>query len=97
MNITDSLAEFCATVSVDTLPADVVAREVSVKLGQLLGQPVVVENLGGGQGVPAMNAVTRAAADGHTLLMAASGNVTIQPLTTKSSAQAGVSAAPMAP
>ena len=28
MKITESLAEFCATVSVDTLPADVVARRL---------------------------------------------------------------------
>jgi tripartite-type tricarboxylate transporter receptor subunit TctC len=69
-------------------PADVVAREVGLKLGEELGQTVVVENSGGGHGVPAMNAVGRAPADGHILLMAASGNVTIQPLTMKSSADA---------
>ena len=69
-------------------PADVVARELAQKLGQQLGQTVVVENSGGGHGVPAMNAVGRAPADGHTVLMAASGNVTIQPLTMRSSAEA---------
>ena len=69
-------------------PADIVAREVGLKLGEALGQTVVVENSGGGHGVPAMNTVGRAPADGHILLMAASGNVTIQPLTMKSSADA---------
>lgn len=69
-------------------PADVVAREVGLKLGEALGQTVVVENSGGGHGVPAMNTVGRAPKDGHILLMAASGNVTIQPLTMKSSADA---------
>ncbi|WP_132979722.1 MULTISPECIES: tripartite tricarboxylate transporter substrate binding protein [unclassified Pigmentiphaga] len=69
-------------------PADVVAREVATRLGQQLGQTIVVENMGGGHGVPAMNAVGRAAPDGYTLLMAASGNVTIQPLTMRSSAEA---------
>jgi tripartite-type tricarboxylate transporter receptor subunit TctC len=69
-------------------PADLVAREVALKLGQQMGQTVVVENMGGGHGVPAMNTVARAPADGHVVLMAASGNVTIQPLTMKSSAEA---------
>lgn len=64
-------------------PADVVAREVAQALGQELGQSVVVENLGGGAGVPATNAVSRAPADGYTLLFAASGNVVIQPLLSK--------------
>lgn len=64
-------------------PADVVAREVAQAMGRQLGQAVVVENVGGGAGVPATNLVSRAAADGHTLLFAASGNVVIQPLLSK--------------
>ncbi|RCW72874.1 Bug family tripartite tricarboxylate transporter substrate binding protein [Pseudorhodoferax soli] len=64
-------------------PADVVAREMSIALGQDLGQTVVVENMGGGAGVPATNTVSRALADGYTLLFAASGNVVIQPLLAK--------------
>lgn len=64
-------------------PADVVAREMAQSLGKDLGQSVVVENMGGGAGVPATNAVSRAPADGYTLLFAASGNVVIQPLLTK--------------
>lgn len=64
-------------------PADVVAREMAIALGQDLGQTVVVENMGGGAGVPATNAVSRASADGYTLLFAASGNVVIQPLLSK--------------
>lgn len=61
-------------------PADVVAREVAQALGKELGQSVVIENMGGGAGVPATNTVSRSAADGYTLLFAASGNVVIQPL-----------------
>ena len=61
-------------------PADVVAREMAQALGQELGQGVVVENMGGGAGVPATNTVARSPADGYTLLFAASGNVVIQPL-----------------
>jgi tripartite-type tricarboxylate transporter receptor subunit TctC len=64
-------------------PADVVARELALSLGKELGQSLVVENLGGGAGVPAVSTVTRAPADGYTLLFAASGNVVIQPLLTK--------------
>ena len=61
-------------------PADVIAREMAQSLGKDLGQSLVVENMGGGAGVPALNTVARAPADGYTLLFAASGNVVIQPL-----------------
>lgn len=61
-------------------PADIVARELATALGRDLRQPIVVENMGGGAGVPALNTVSRSVADGHTLLFAASGNVVIQPL-----------------
>lgn len=64
-------------------PADVIARELAQSLGKDLGQSFIVENQGGGAGVPALNAVSRAAADGYTLLFAASGNVVIQPLLSK--------------
>ncbi|CAG2136845.1 Bug family tripartite tricarboxylate transporter substrate binding protein [Cupriavidus plantarum] len=76
-------------------PADVVAREVGVALGKELGQPFVVDNLGGGAGLPAMNAVSRASADGYTLLFAASGNIVIQPLLTKSVAEAAKNLTPV--
>jgi tripartite-type tricarboxylate transporter receptor subunit TctC len=65
-------------------PADVVARELAQRLAILLGQAVVVENQGGGLGIPALTAVTRAEPDGHTLLMPALGNVVLQPLLSKS-------------
>lgn len=58
-------------------PADTVGREVAQLLGEELGQPVVVVNSGGGHGVPALNQVLGAAADGYTLLLPASGNMTI--------------------
>ena len=64
-------------------PADVVAREMAVSLGKELGQSLVIENQGGGAGVPALNSVARSATDGYTLLFAASGNVVIQPLLSK--------------
>lgn len=65
-------------------PADVVARELAQRLGSDTGQSVIIENLGGGLGLPALNAVTRAEPDGHTLYMPALGNVVLQPLLSKS-------------
>src|SRR5690606_7064538 len=58
-------------------PADMVGREVAQLLSQELGQTVVVANSGGGHGVPALNQLLGAPADGYTLLMPASGNMTI--------------------
>jgi tripartite-type tricarboxylate transporter receptor subunit TctC len=65
-------------------PADVVGRELARQLSQHLAQSVVVENQGGGMGIPALIAVTRADPDGHTLLMPAVGNIVLQPLLSKS-------------
>jgi tripartite-type tricarboxylate transporter receptor subunit TctC len=50
-------------------PSDVLSRIVGKKLEQLLGQPFVIENRPGAGGNIAAEAVARAAADGHTLLM----------------------------
>lgn len=58
-------------------PADMVGREFAKLFGDRLGQPVVVVNAGGGHGVPALNQVLGAEADGYTLLMPASGNMTV--------------------
>ncbi|MCW5238381.1 Bug family tripartite tricarboxylate transporter substrate binding protein [Verminephrobacter eiseniae] len=49
--------------------ADVLAREFGRRLGERLGQPVVVENRPGANGIPATLAVARAPADGYTLLL----------------------------
>lgn len=76
-------------------PADVVAREVGLALGKELGQTLVVDNLGGGAGLPALNAVTRANPDGYSLLFAASGNVVVQPLLLKSVGEAAKRLAPV--
>jgi tripartite-type tricarboxylate transporter receptor subunit TctC len=65
-------------------PADVVARELATRLSADLGQPFVVDNQGGGMGLPALGTVSRAEPDGHTLYMPALGNVVLQPLLSKS-------------
>jgi len=64
-------------------PADVVARELALVLTADLKQPVTVENQGGGMGVPALGVVARAEPDGHTLLLAAFGNMVLQPMLSK--------------
>jgi len=56
--------------------SDVVARAVSTKLGEKLGQPVVVENKTGAGGTLGTDAVAKAAADGNTLLLATTAMTT---------------------
>lgn len=59
--------------------ADQVLRGVGEVLTQQLGQPSVVENKPGGEGVIAGDACARAAADGYTLCMFDSFNWTLLP------------------
>ena len=49
-------------------PVDVVARLVSAKMGETLGQPMVIENVGGGGGNIAAARVAKSPADGYTVL-----------------------------
>ena len=48
---------------------DLVARTMGERLGEVLGQPFVIENQSGGGGLIASQAVTRAAPDGYTLML----------------------------
>jgi tripartite-type tricarboxylate transporter receptor subunit TctC len=52
---------------------DIVARIIGEQMRPMLGQPVVVENKPGANGIIAVEEMARAKADGHTLLV---GNVT---------------------
>ncbi len=68
---------------------DISARMLGVPLGTALGQTVVVDNRGGGNGAIAAIAVKRAEPDGHTLLMQYSGYHVITPLVSKQTPQWG--------
>jgi tripartite-type tricarboxylate transporter receptor subunit TctC len=52
--------------------ADIVARPVAEAMSRELGQPVLIENKGGAGGGIGMAYVSKAPADGHTVLMALS-------------------------
>jgi tripartite-type tricarboxylate transporter receptor subunit TctC len=49
--------------------ADAIARSIGPGLGDLLGQPIVVENRGGAAGAIGADMVAKAAPDGYTLLL----------------------------
>ncbi|MBR0681261.1 tripartite tricarboxylate transporter substrate binding protein [Roseomonas eburnea] len=61
-------------------PSDLLARTLTQHLQARLGQPFVVENRTGANGAVAAQHVARQPADGHTLFVAASGIMTINPL-----------------
>jgi tripartite-type tricarboxylate transporter receptor subunit TctC len=60
---------------------DIVMRIIAPKMAEGLGQPVIVENKPGAQSIVAAEYVARAAADGYTLLMGASGPIAMNPAT----------------
>ena len=60
-------------------PSDIVARMVSQRLGEGLGQQVVVDNRGGAAGVIAVDIVKNATPDGYTILQATVGTMSINP------------------
>jgi tripartite-type tricarboxylate transporter receptor subunit TctC len=58
---------------------DTLARTISVKLADVLGQQVVVDNRSGANGNLGMEAVARAVPDGHTILLGYIANLAIAP------------------
>lgn len=66
---------------------DIAARMIAEPLSKALGQPVVVENRAGANGVIAAAALKRAEPDGYTIMMQYSGYHVISPLVTKAPPQ----------
>lgn len=60
--------------------SDAIARILAPKLHEALGKPWVVDNRGGASGNIATEIVARATPDGHTILLALSSFITVNPL-----------------
>src|SRR5476651_2083847 len=58
---------------------DIIGRIVAQKLGEALGQQVIVDNRGGASGQLAAELVSRAAPDGYTIMMAHIAAISILP------------------
>lgn len=58
---------------------DIAARIIGEALGKEWGQPVVIENIGGGAAIPGMVTGRGAAPDGYTLLMGTSAAMVVNP------------------
>ena len=63
---------------------DIMARVLQPKLGPAIGQPVIVENRAGGNGVIGAEIVARAAPDGYTLMLTTSATNTMLQFTARS-------------
>jgi len=58
---------------------DILARALAQKLGDDLGQPVVIDNRGGAGGTIGAEAASKAPADGHTIMMGHLGTLAVAP------------------
>ena len=65
-------------------PSDIVGRILGQKLGEILPQPIVVENRAGGSATIGTASVAKATADGYTLLLADIGGFFVNPYFFKS-------------
>jgi tripartite-type tricarboxylate transporter receptor subunit TctC len=64
-------------------PVDSVARLIADRLERAWGQPVVVENRGGGGGIVGTNAVAKSPPDGYTLLLTSTSPIAAAPALNK--------------
>jgi tripartite-type tricarboxylate transporter receptor subunit TctC len=60
-------------------PSDVLARLLSLKLNESMGQQVVVDNRGSVGGIVGFELGAKAAPDGYTILLAANSGLVINP------------------
>ena len=59
--------------------ADVFARQLATQLATRLGQPVVVDNRAGANGIVGLQALMQSAPDGHTIAVGAAGPLAVNP------------------
>jgi tripartite-type tricarboxylate transporter receptor subunit TctC len=63
--------------------SDLISRAIAPRLSERLGQPIVIENVGGGGGMIGVDRVAKAAPDGYTIGLAAAGalssNISLYP------------------
>jgi tripartite-type tricarboxylate transporter receptor subunit TctC len=59
---------------------DIVARIMSPKLSESLGQQVVIDNRGGAGGIVGTELAAKSPPDGHTMFMGTLGNLSVNPL-----------------
>src|SRR6476660_5541133 len=60
-------------------PNDIIARVVGQKMGEILGQTIVIENKSGQGGVLGTDFVAKSAPDGYTIGVASAGALAISP------------------
>ena len=60
--------------------SSIVARSISAELTKQMGTAFVIDNKGGGGGVPAMQELMRSPADGYTIVMSHIGLMAVNPL-----------------
>src|SRR5712671_1964966 len=60
-------------------PADIFGRALGSGMSERLGQPVVIENIGGVGGVIGLDRLAKSAADGYTLALNNAGTLAIAP------------------
>ena len=58
---------------------DIVARSVAQRWSAQLGQPIVIDNRGGANGIIGMEVLARAPADGYTVLLASPSSISVNP------------------
>ncbi len=58
---------------------DYIARIIGQKLGERLGQPVIIENRAGSNGIIGLQALAKAAPDGYTIGVGAAGPMAVNP------------------
>lgn len=75
----DRIVRIVVPYSVGAGP-DVIARSVAERLARQWGQPVLIDNKPGASGIVAFGEVRRTPADGHTLFLADTATLAVNPL-----------------